>query len=539
MGIEQANTQQLAVAGSLAQTQSLDQLIKAETEKKTDTEQQGKLSESVLHKALEKGGAKAGQQIIAQLAAKLAQNTPATKVLQNLKEEFGFALENKDDSGQDQVEIKSSDYYVAKNQKSKQNLGQHSGSSDGQQGDQRQQTKSAVKEYLGAYSQFLVSGGGEAKKKMDQLEGALIKERGVSPKELLHAKTQAANSVRTEVMRQVKQSYLKQICAKGKSVEWMFAKKEVQSYIDFAFFNDRIGGYEFGGQDENLKGAVDRQTGEMSNELKDFVTEKLTEELTQKALGEKDDKKIVKDIDQLLQLGEKIGFDVQGFMQRLPDLNLDQGLMPIFADNGAQAAAGGEGGSGDNQDRHQYQYTAEEEKEVLTDKLRALFLQRAVNGDIRSVMETQFKMIKLKNGLIKLGVSNTEQIEEEGRGLARFRLTGMLREAFEERATYAKLSGGAWEMTEKKIKTVLRNLEKLGVVLSQTELDSIRDKANEKILQEAQGELQMINTAIEIRGPMAFLTGKQKLLTEAIARISAESKLGNPGQELALVKEAV
>ncbi|MCU0641612.1 MAG: hypothetical protein MUC35_05935 [Candidatus Margulisbacteria bacterium] len=540
MGIEQANNQQLAVAANLAQAQSLDTLLQNTLDKKVDQnqEQSNVLSESALQKALEKGGGKAGEHILAQIAARLAQQMPANKIMQSLKEDFGFALENKEEGGRDRVEIKSADYYVGKNQKAKQDPGQQGGS-DGQQADQRPASRAAVKEYLGAYSQFLVSGGGEAKKKLEQLETSLLKDKGFSPKELQSVKLNAANSVRSEIMRQVKQSYIKQLCAPGKSVEELLSKKEVQGYIDFAFFNDKLGGYDFGGREGDLKGAVDRQTGDQSQELKDFVAEKLTEGLTSKTVGEQPENKIVKEIDQVLKLGEKIGFDIQGFMQRLPDISLDQGLLPVIAHNqGAQAAAGGQGGSADERPR-QYQYTADEEKDILTDKLRALYLRRAVNGDSRTILETQFKMIKLKNGLIKLGVSNTEQIETEGKGLARYRLMEMLREGFEERATYAKLSGSAWSITEKKIKTVLRNLEKLGVALSQTELDSLRDKANAKMLQEAQEELAVVKAAIEARGPVAFLTGKQKLLTDVIARLCAESNLGNPGQELRLVREAV
>ena len=170
--------------------------------------------------------------------------------------------------------------------------------------------------------------------------------------------------------------------------------------------------------------------------------------------------------------------------------------------------------------------------------MRAIYLRRAMHGDLRSVVETQFKMIKLKNGLIRLGLSNFTEVEAEGKALARVKLFEMLREAFEERATYAKLSGAAWKMTERKIKTVLSNLERVGISLSDTELNLVRDKANVKLYREAEHELGLINTAIEARGERSYLTSKKKLVVGILERIASESELKKPGAELNTFKEA-
>jgi hypothetical protein len=167
----------------------------------------------------------------------------------------------------------------------------------------------------------------------------------------------------------------------------------------------------------------------------------------------------------------------------------------------------------------------DEEKEVLMDKLRALYLRRAMYGDMRTVLETQFKMVKLKNGLIKLGVANYDQVEKEGKTLAAVKLLDMLREAFEERATYSKLAGPAWQMTERKIKTVLRSLEKLGFALSNFELNQMRDKANYKMSQEAEHELSLINVALATQGEISYLTGKKKMTQEILDRLAEETGL--------------
>lgn len=535
MGIEQlqGNQQQLAVAGNMSATQSLDQLVKSELDKKIDGDRDvKKLDETSLKKALDGKKGEVGTQILAGLAAKLAQTLSPARLLGNLQEEYNFVMDNKVENKDDVVDIKNPTQQVNKTQKEKQNLNSGSGFS-GQGEDGQQKPGADIKEYIGAYSQMLVNGGQEAKKKLEKAE-AKLQEKGISVKDLQEARAKVATTVRTEIMQQIKHSFLKQVLAKGKSLEGILAKKELSNFIDFAFLNDRIGGYDFGGFDETLQGATDKVRGETFKELREFVKEELDDKVMKKALGD-ESKAIEKEIDSLLKLGEKIGFDVKGFVAQIPKMKDDLGLNPLIEIEYTDGSANLNNSGGNNREgQHRYKYTPEEEKELLTDKLRALYLRQAVYGDIRTVMETKFKMVTLKNGLIRLGASNFNEIEAEGKGLAKVKLYEMLREGFEERATYAKLSGEAWKMTERKIKTVIKNLENLGVSLAQTELDAIRDKCNERMYQEAQHELTLINMAIEARGEIKYLTQKKKMVIEILDRLAGESGFKAPGAELML-----
>lgn len=534
MGLEQVNQQQLAVAANLAATENLEQVFRSEFEGKTDTDNATKVEESTLKKALEGKTANLGTEIIAKLASKLAQTMPTTRLLSKLEEQYGF-LDSKEEPTDDTVMIKTPGQQVAKTQKQKQNLNSNSGfCSEGEEENLPQKEFAGIKEYIGAYTQMLVNGGSETKKKVDQLENRLLQEKGVSLKDLQSAKVQIANNVRSEILQQIKQSYLKQVLAKGKSLEWLISKKETQNFIDFAFLDDKLGGYDFGGREGNLQGAMDKVRDDTRRDLREFVEHELTNKVMKKAMG-KESKQVEKEIEELLKLGSKVGFDVSDFVAKIPKMKDDLGLNPMIDFEYVAADA-----NMDNDSRgHRYQYTPEEEKEVLTDKLRALYLRQAVYGDIRTVLETQFKMIKLKNGLIRLGVKNFDEVETQGKALAKVKLFEMLREAFEERATYAKLAGEAWKMTERKIKTVLRNLENMGVNLSQTELDLIRDKANEKMHREAEHELALIEMAIEARGEIKYLTSKRKMAIDVLNRISQESGFQAPGNELQLsIEEA-
>lgn len=547
MGVESVNQQQLAVAANLAAGQNIDSLIHSELDRKLGDDNSVKSEESSLKKALEGKKGDADTQILVNIASKLAQSLPTTQILNSFKKDYDFVFNSREESSADQVDIHQPDQLINKAKKQGLNNNSSGNSDDGSGADPHDQ-RAALREYIGAYSESLVSGGAEVKKKAENLESRLVSEEHVPLKDLQTMKCQIASSVRSEIMKQFKNAYLKNVLAKGQSLESVVSKKEMANFVDFAFFNDRLGGFDFGGQDGNLQGAVNEQMAQTHEQLRDFIKDDIKTQMIRKAISKtpttsKDKVRDVKakedEVDALLKLGSKIGLDLPSVLNTLPKMKDDLGLLPVIEFEEAPLGGAAAGGNQDNSRRHNYQYTAEEEKELLTDKLRAIFLHRAVYNDTRTVLETQFKMIKLKNGLIKLGASNLDEIEEQGKMLAKVKLYGMLKEAFEERATYAKLSGEAWKMTEKKIKTVLKNLEKLGVQLTQADLDSLKDKANAKMLEQAEHEYSLVQASIEAHGEVAFLTQKRTMLRDIMGRVTEESGFQAPGAELAAtIKEA-
>jgi hypothetical protein len=546
MGVNGVNQAQLAIAANLSAGENLESLVKLEFNKKLDDDSSVKTEQTSLKKALEGKQAEVGTQILLNIADKLAQSLPTAKILNSLKNDYDFVFDSHEETASDQADIRQPSQPIGKTKK--QGLNDNAnGNSEGQDngGSDPHDQRAAVREYIGAYSQCLVSGGAEAKKKAENLEHRLVTEEHVAVKDLQLIKGRVASSVRSEVLKQVKNAYLKNVLAKGKSLESVISKKELANFVDYAFYNERLGGYDFGGRDGNLQSAVDEQIAQTHEELRDFIKDDIKHQMVRKAVGKTSStsKGKVKeqdgDLDSLLKLGDKVGLDLQSVLNNLPQMKDDLGLLPVI--EFAEVPLGGAtaGGNQDDRQRHNYEYTAEEEKELLTDKLRAIFLHRAVYNDVRTVLETQFKMVKLKNGLIKLGASNLDEIEDQGKMLAKVKLYGMLKEAFEERATYAKLSGEAWKMTEKKIKTVLKNLEKLGVQFTQAELDLIKDKANAKMFEEAEHEYSLVQASIEARGEKAYLTQKRTMLRDIMGRIAEESGLPAPAPDLASsVKEA-
>ncbi|MFA5034754.1 MAG: hypothetical protein WC500_03125 [Candidatus Margulisiibacteriota bacterium] len=514
MPVQQNNIQQQAIAANMAAADRVSDANKEEVIKDArDTRVSN--TESVVKQALNGAtGNKAGTQLLAALMTKLGDSFSTDKILGKFSREEAVP-EGKEDYN-DTVTIKLANSRIGKtSNKGSQERG-------GEESDSQRQPE--VRDYLKSYSQFLVNGGNELKKQVEKQESNLVESGKVKAGELMKFRADIAKSVRQEVMKQVKESFQKELFAQGK-IEEMIAHNGVLKAADWAYLNERIGGKEFGGMNTHLGGAVTEAANQTKEEINTYMQDELSRAVAKKMIADGDEAaKAEREINELLKVASKCGFDVNNFMQAASKMINDQGLIPIFGNDMAAQAQMGE--NSDSGERQQYQYSEEEEKDILMERMRVLYMQRAISGDWRGNLEVSFKMIRTRNGLVKLGIKMDDfsRLEKEGRQLAKLKLIQMLEEGFGERASYAKLQGAAWTMTEKKIKNVLRNLVKLGVELDDKDLEAIRNKMNDKVFAEVEHELNMMDGALQARDSN-YLRSKRKTALQILDRLSKESNI--------------
>ncbi|MFC1540502.1 hypothetical protein ACFL4J_00525 [Candidatus Margulisiibacteriota bacterium] len=517
MAVQNNNIQQQSVAASLASADQVSDNMRDTVMKEAQSSSKTKPTESMTKQLLEDGSTKANANILSGLLAKLGDNFTPKKVSNKLAKEYEFLFEGQEEQVEDKVDLKSF-------QRIRKSGGKKGSLSQGQQeeGDVTQKGHE-VKEYLKAYSSFLLSGSNELKKKIDRMEQDLMKDGKLDLKSLKSHRTTVANSVRKEVIKQMKNAFHQELFA-GDKFEAALARHDLNKIVNWGRFNDRIGGENFGGQ-FGSKTQVAKEAAALAREdAKDFLSDELSRSFTEKRLTEDGKRKpIEEELGKLLRVAEKAGFDMDGFVKRMPDMLDDQGLIPII---NYEAAPGSEMGQGQEGERRQYRYSEEEEKDIMMEQLRTLYMQKAIFGDWKTSLDISVRMVKTKNGLIKLGLKldNLSELAVEGKKLAKVKLIQMLKEAFEERATYAQARGPAWQMTEKKIKTILKNLVKLGVELDDKDIEIMRDSANEKMFAEAEHELSLIDTALQARDTM-YLRQKRKTVVQIMERIAAESNI--------------
>jgi len=394
--------------------------------------------------------------------------------------------------------------------------------SSGKEAANSDKVRTLAQEYAQTYAGYAVASSPEAKTKLDDLKKRLGEE-GLSDRELAILEKGVGRTLRKEMVSRIQDSFLSTMLSPEKSFDFVISSKRYKDSVSFAVRNAEAFGINDG---EDVSEFINSAISDSHGDLRDFVHEKLEQTLLEKNIAGRD---VRDDVKRLVQLGSRVGFNPDQFMNVWMHKKVDLGLVApeIFAQrplqNNIEIAIGGVG-TGSVSDRHPYSMTMEDDKEVLTNRLRALFMKKALVGDFFSDIEVTVKIRKTKNGLIKLGLTYEDlgTIEKEGRALARFRTLAQLKEAFMERATFYKLSGSGYDLVFKKIKGLTANLEKLGFQVSRDHLDTLRDDANSEMFDHTVVELKWAVASLK-NGPNPRLRSKAFLMITLLKRIKEES----------------
>jgi hypothetical protein len=361
------------------------------------------------------------------------------------------------------------------------------------------QTKALIDQYIALYGQYLQGQSPLVKKELEKLEQQL-KSRGVSDNQLIGLRQSLSASVRSEVVGQIRETYKKFLMSTDRVVELAVNTRGMNDLLDSIWGNTKLGGEDFGGFNTNLQGSVDRVMDETKGELKTFLMEALKEKMTRKLLANdpqnvSEQKYIREELKDMLAMAKRIGFDVSEYTKQWQKDKFQEGLFLFYPPKtqsllSAQTNLGQ--GSGKESDPVSEVSGKEENEELLMNRLRALYMRNALKGDIRTSLNTMFKIRKTKNGLIRLGIFSNDlndQVKKEAENIARIKMMEMLKEGLQERATLFKMSGPAYQLVESKIMGVLKNTKKLGMDISEADFNLLRDKANYEVFGIAKREL--------------------------------------------------
>jgi hypothetical protein len=173
-------------------------------------------------------------------------------------------------------------------------------------------------------------------------------------------------------------------------------------------------------------------------------------------------------------------------------------------------------------ERSKYEYIDEDKQDVVINRLRSVYMQMALGNSLMDRVSTFFKVRKLKNGMIKLGIYSdelNEKLVREGKAMAKLKAMEMLDEGLHEEATFFEAST-AKDLVDKKLKNTLANLERLGVSLTDEEFVAIKTKSQRKILEIAQKELELVRAGVKDQ----VLAQREGMLAKLVAKL--ESELG-------------
>ncbi|NQT29446.1 MAG: hypothetical protein HQ596_02630 [Candidatus Saganbacteria bacterium] len=265
-----------------------------------------------------------------------------------------------------------------------------------------------------------------------------------------------------------------------------------------------------------------KAASEAQLEVRSFVLQELENELILRSF--KQDGEFSKCY-KLIRAGQKVGDDPMSWIdtvweQKKENLGLNFLDVP-------QQATGVMVDVRSDQDmrrqREEYDFTDKDEKDVVLNRLRALYMQLVLKpGALRS-LSTWFKIRKLKNGMVRLGVFTKdvdEKLKSEAKTLAKLKTMEMLEEALHERAAIFA-DGAAKDMMKNKIKNCLKMLERLGFELSDQNFVVLRDKANRHMYDLVSKEMDKAK-----KSPSPLAEQKVAMLKKLSTKLSEESNLG-------------
>ena len=482
---------------------------------------------------------KAGINIIANLAGKLAtlgvtlSSDRSGGKAREAMEEYRQLVEDRVGTA-DTIDLRVG---IKGLQKASNKNSQQEGRGDNGAGAHGEELGGLQKEYAATYAQYLFSPSPETKKKLDRLERELT-EKNVGTKELLSIKTVVSNSMRRELAAQVREAYIEKKTSKKNTIDDVVNMRKLNDVLDAGLLKGLH-------DNESLQAEVDEVVEGAKSDLRDMAKEKIEKNVIKMLVSETDDnkKEITTQNRELLKFAETMGVDLDAFVAKWKEKAFDLGLTPINIPLGQGGQMGAGGNNQQKPSNQEMDYSKEEEKELLSNRLRALNMHRALTGDWKKMLETSFKMKKLKNGLIRLGVNSheMENIAKEGKQAAVDNLMIALRKTLEERATLYELAGPAYKLIVQKLKGIKSNLERLGVALDEIEYNSMRDLANQRVCNAAVDDLIATRCLLGNRDNPA-LEKKMTLIIKLIKRLSEESNLSISDEiliEASSIKEGV
>ncbi len=376
---------------------------------------------------------------------------------------------------------------------------------------------------------------------LNQAENKLQKEYGLTSGQIKDIQLSVKKSIKMEIRDNIKDSIiLKQLSILDK-FDAATANAKLNNFSEYFVNNLLLGGQDFGNFDENFQGLINKAMYFASKELGDFAIGDLQDFVTSGSLDPKQDKvaKVKAFENKISELNtitnnpkiteEWAQTALESFMKNmgLTKENTDFNNPSAGSINVNVNTGGGNSGGQSEKQKHGYEFESKDEKDLFINRLRALYMQRALNPNIKTTMQTEFKIRRLKNGLLKMGVLTdvlNEKVKKEAQLIAKDRINDMLREALEERAAMYELQGPAYDLVENKIKSILKNADKVGLNIDKIEFEKLKTEVNNRMFEITKKEMEMLSVRMADED-MPALVLKHREMKKLTDRLIKESDI--------------
>lgn len=388
-----------------------------------------------------------------------------------------------------------------------------------------QAQKGILKEYAQTYAQYALSQNPKHKKKMEQLKQRLSRQ-GLNPSQLIKTEENVASMVKQNMVYELKRNLLKHFFSQSDESR-LQRIRATASYNQFALSMEKL--QKRGLMKKGLHQVMDQVSSELKSEIKDYILAEVGDQVVSKALSGKSDADFASDLSKLMRVGAAANAWVSKdeleakVRKTVDDMGLDAFVPPL----GTETISHQEGGSQQDQPQKDQVELYLRQEELFEDKLRNLYMTKALGGSLKTNIQLIFKMRKLRNGLVKLGVYTEEkekQLKKEGAMQAYIKMIGDLEDAAREQATLDALSGPVYGLIKKKKAILLKRIRKIGFRMTLDDLKKIQKEANHQMYQVIKEQVYQLNMHLEIR-PSVYFSRQVKRMNGILERLREETDI--------------
>ncbi len=378
-----------------------------------------------------------------------------------------------------------------------------------------------VKQYVMAFAETLIRPDQSQKKQAARDVRDRLLSSGYSPKQLIAIEQNAQGIIRQDLRKRVKEGFVQFALSYSKNV----SPELVKIHKQFDALEKM--GFETGVMSRDGLPSPKDVKDEAKAELRAVVSDELDRELMETKLNGGDIKDLVKAFNKFNELATVVKFDantyLKGFQTKLEDLGLHYFEAPVSNMNTMDTDAGG-----GRQQRNPEDQLSVEAVDSLEDKLRVLFMRKHMKTDFLGSIETKLQIMKAQGKLKKAGLLTEDlltRLQEEGAALAKTKFGALLGESLEEKASLSVLSGPAYDLMKKKMKTAMRGLKNLGQTLSKEELINMRDDINRHMFSVVKEEFLKIEALLGSNPADPRLTKHRDTLLAHLNRLKGETQI--------------
>ncbi len=364
-----------------------------------------------------------------------------------------------------------------------------------------------VKQYAQLVSQYAINQQPNTKYELKKLQQHLL-QRGLTTTQINHMGTKVGQVIKQHMMYDLKQQLINFHMSKGFS-------KQMQAQESVAFNNSSRLLEQMRSSNRlttDINDVVDKLRHQAKQDLGNFLFEESAKQFTKHSLGQISLDEFTEELNKLQKAAASAGVNIS-------ERDLENKIFSAIDHLGLGEFTKPNTDSNQNQKEPEKIITPEE---ALDDKLRYLYMIKALHPSLRHKVDIHFKMKKCRNGMIKLGFYTDEKedaLKKQGEFLAATQFKEELCYVFREEATLANLSGSEYGVLRKKKAFYLSQLRKVNHGLKQEEIDKIKEKMYREMYGLIKEEILQLEEIAEVTKHIS-VTRKLKHLKEVVERIT-------------------